>query len=268
MFSWLSSVTGVGSASPADEDRGDEAGAAAAGGGGGGGGGGVSSDGELPPQPSTPMTPGSDMSGQMAGMLGRAQLLEFFQQNMELFDVPEVKKRLSDAVRAGRDPAAVTTELQEELLMAMGIEPKFGIECLGRVSFCFKDDREVMLKLYELMAKEELACDEAELGPKAFAEKMEQMRKAQEQQMVLLKQLQKQPIEAQREFLSSLYSQSQVRNPQGEATMTSQEIWDFFQEQHRQRQPHQPQHAGRQPNEQQFNSGLRQGPGAELHQRC
>ncbi|KAH7307760.1 hypothetical protein KP509_22G076200 [Ceratopteris richardii] len=93
----------------------------------------------------------------------------------------DVKKRIEDAVKQRQEAVAVTTEIQEELLEEMGVEAKFGISCLGKVNAVYKDDRELMLRFYTLVTKEELACDEAELGSHAVQLKMQQFERIQDQ---------------------------------------------------------------------------------------
>jgi hypothetical protein len=60
-------------------------------------------------------------------------------------------------------------------------DPKFGIDCLGKVNSVYADDRELMIKFYDFVSREEMACEEAELGPEAFKQKMEHVKKIQQQ---------------------------------------------------------------------------------------
>ncbi|KAJ8441574.1 hypothetical protein Cgig2_003080 [Carnegiea gigantea] len=67
------------------------------------------------------------------------------------------------------------------------IDPGFGIGCLGKVNMVYENDRELMIRFYGFVAKEEMACDEAELGPDEFAEKICNQHKLQAQQLEMLK---------------------------------------------------------------------------------
>ncbi|KAH9575648.1 hypothetical protein CY35_01G121300 [Sphagnum magellanicum] len=147
---------------------------------------------------------------QSSGMLSKQQLLQLFQDCSAAFENQETKNRIADAVREKREAVTVTTEVQEELFIKMGIDPKFGIDCLGKVNSVYADDRELMIKFYDFVSREEMACEEAELGPEAFKQKMEHVKKIQQQM------------------------QSDMRHLQpstGNAAMSPQEIHDFFQRQ-------------------------------------
>ncbi|KAK3413002.1 hypothetical protein EUGRSUZ_I01645 [Eucalyptus grandis] len=115
------------------------------------------------------------------GMLSEDQLLHLFDRFSVLTSLPDVKKRISDAVQDRQEAVAVTTEIQEEIFQEMGIEPRFGIACLGRVNMVYENDRDLMIRFYKFVAKEEAACDEAEFGPDEFSERMVYQQKLQEQ---------------------------------------------------------------------------------------
>eukprot|EP00246_Nothoceros_aenigmaticus_P000634 TRINITY_DN10884_c0_g1_i1.p1 TRINITY_DN10884_c0_g1~~TRINITY_DN10884_c0_g1_i1.p1 ORF type:complete len:125 (-),score=24.32 TRINITY_DN10884_c0_g1_i1:98-472(-) len=115
----------------------------------------------------------------------------------------------------------------------MGIEPKFGIACLGKVNTVYKDDKELMLKFYEFISREEMACDEAELSPEAFQQKMQHFKRLQEQQLRMLQHLRGLPVDQQKDFIQGM--QSQMQSPQhevGSSVMTPQQIQEFLQRQH------------------------------------
>ncbi|KAF2910901.1 hypothetical protein DAI22_11g136700 [Oryza sativa Japonica Group] len=87
-------------------------------------------------------------------MMTRPQLLHLFSRFSFLTSLPEVKARIADAVRDKQEAVAVTTEIQEEILREMGIDPSFGIGCLGKVNVMYEDDMELMVKFYQFVAKE------------------------------------------------------------------------------------------------------------------
>ncbi|XP_010456171.1 PREDICTED: uncharacterized protein LOC104737649 isoform X1 [Camelina sativa] len=85
----------------------------------------------------------------------------------------DVKKRISDVVEDKKEAVAVTTAIQEEIFLEMGIEPGFGIGCLGKLNSASENDKELMIGFYKFLAsREEMACEEAELGPDGFEQKM------------------------------------------------------------------------------------------------
>lgn len=169
---------------------------------------------------------------QTTGMLSREQLLQLFDDFSLIVSKPDVKKRIADAVKQKQEAVAVTTEIQEELLEQMGVEPKFGIACLGKVNAIYKDDRELMLRFYAFVTKEELACDEAELGSNAFQQKMQQFEKIQDQQLQVLQRLRSLPIKEQQLFLEKLHDHmQQSQYEHGSSMLESAEIQEFFQKQ-------------------------------------
>ncbi|KAF5479829.1 hypothetical protein F2P56_000619 [Juglans regia] len=80
-----------------------------------------------------------------------------------------------------QEAVAVTTAIQEEIFLEMGVDPAFGLSCLGKVNVVFENDQDLMIRFYRFLAKEEMACDEAELGPEEFAERILSQQKLQEQ---------------------------------------------------------------------------------------
>ncbi|KAJ4775909.1 plant/protein [Rhynchospora pubera] len=111
-------------------------------------------------------------SGRNVEMLSREQLLHLFSRFSFLVSLPDAKKRILDAVRDKQEAIAVTTAIQEEILLEMGIDPGFGIGCLGKVNTVYENDMELMIKFFQFVAKEEMAIDEAELDPDEFAQKI------------------------------------------------------------------------------------------------
>ncbi|KAK8473259.1 hypothetical protein PHAVU_001G093200 [Phaseolus vulgaris] len=106
------------------------------------------------------------------GMLTREQLFHLFDRFIFLTSQPDVKKRIAGAVQDKQEAVAVTTAIQEEIFLEMGIDPRFGISCLGKVSTVYENDLDLVIQFYKFLSKEEVACDEAELGEEEFAEKL------------------------------------------------------------------------------------------------
>ncbi|CAL4988215.1 unnamed protein product [Urochloa decumbens] len=144
-------------------------------------------------------------------MLTREQLLHLFSRFSFLTSLPEVKQRIADAVR-DKEAVAVTTEIQEEILREMGVDPSFGIGCLGKVNLVYENDKDLMIKFYQFVAKEEMAIDEAELGPREMAEKLHAQQIQQEQQLNMLVEMRKYPPESQSVILETLHKQLEEAN--------------------------------------------------------
>lgn len=156
-------------------------------------------------------------------MMTRPQLLHLFSRFSFLTSLPEVKARIADAVRDKQEAVAVTTEIQEEILREMGIDPSFGIGCLGKVNVMYEDDMELMVKFYQFVAKEEMAIDEAELDPIEFAEKIHAQHKLQEQQLKMLIQMRKYNPESQSVILETLRKQLESANFDTDASILTPE---------------------------------------------
>ncbi|PKA55531.1 hypothetical protein AXF42_Ash006733 [Apostasia shenzhenica] len=142
-----------------------------------------------------------------SGMLSREQLLRLFSRFSFLTSQADVKKRIMDAVRDKQEAVAITTAIQEEILLEMGIDPRFGISCLGRVNAVYENDMELMIQFYKFVAKEEMAIDEAELEKDEFVDKMHNQQKIQEQQHEMLKQMRKFHPDNQSAILETLRKQ-------------------------------------------------------------
>ncbi|MQM14192.1 hypothetical protein Taro_047121 [Colocasia esculenta] len=207
---------------------------------------------------------------QSSGMLPREQLVYLFNRFAFLTSSPDVKQRIKEAVRdkqttigvlqdgwlwesgsarawliwslkfiqgcgklrlfSMQEAVAVTTTIQEEILLEMGIDPGFGIACLGKVNTIYEDDRDLMIQFYRFVAKEELACDEAELEPDEFAEKMYMQQKLQEEQLEMLKSIRKYSPGDQTLILEKLHQQMESSNFDNSiAVLTPEQIQETVQ---------------------------------------
>ncbi|XP_012070317.1 uncharacterized protein LOC105632529 [Jatropha curcas] len=160
---------------------------------------------------------------QSTGMLSREQLLILFDRFSQLTSQPDVKKRIADAVNDKQEAVAVTTAIQEAIFLEMRIDPSFGISCLGKVNKVYENDQDLMVRFYKFVANEEMACDEAELGPDEFSEKMQNQQKLQEQQLEMLKHMRKFHLDDQSAILEKLQQQMQNASFVGEASVMSPE---------------------------------------------
>ncbi|XP_034705801.1 uncharacterized protein LOC117929585 [Vitis riparia] len=162
-------------------------------------------------------------TSQNSGMLSRDQLLHLFNRFSFLTSQPDVKKRIADAVEDKQEAVAVTTAIQEEIFSEMGIDPRFGIACLGKVNMVYENDQDLMLRFYKFVAKEEVACEEAELGPDEFAERIHAQHKLQEQQLEMLKHMRKFHLDDQSVILEKLRQQMEKANFESEPSILSSE---------------------------------------------
>ncbi|ONK77793.1 uncharacterized protein A4U43_C02F10720 [Asparagus officinalis] len=171
---------------------------------------------------------GAPRDSERPKMLSREQLLHLFSRFAFLTSQPDVKKQIADAVKDKQEAVAVTTTLQEEILLEMGIDPRFGIACLGKVNSVYENDRDLMIQFYRFVAKEEMAIDEAELEANEFAEKMDNQQKMQEQQLEMLKYIRKFHPDDQSAVLESLHRQMEKANfDNSPAFLTVDQIQDI-----------------------------------------
>ncbi|KAM7509266.1 hypothetical protein LguiA_019719 [Lonicera macranthoides] len=163
------------------------------------------------------------MEYQSSGMLSIDQLLHLFNRFSFLTSHPDVKKRIADAVNDKQEAVAVTTAIQEEIFLEMGVDPRFGLACLGKVNMAYENNQDLMIRFYEFVANEEMACEEAELGPDKFAEKTEMQKKLQEQQLEMLKHMRNFHVDDQSAILEKLRQQMEEANFDSEASFLSVE---------------------------------------------
>ncbi|KAI5341415.1 hypothetical protein L3X38_020689 [Prunus dulcis] len=182
-------------------------------------------------------------------MLSREQLLHLFDRFSFLTSQPDVKKRIADGVEDKQEAVAITTAIQEEIFLEMGIDPRFGISSLGKVNEKYENDQDMMIRFYKFIARwgritrkvrifvlhvavssthlwnvrEEMACDEAELGADEFAERMHSQEKLQEQQLEMLKHMRKFPLDDQSAILEKLRQQMENADFDGAASVLSSE---------------------------------------------
>ncbi|KAK4765183.1 hypothetical protein SAY86_026273 [Trapa natans] len=154
-------------------------------------------------------------------MLSKEQLLHVFNRFSFLTSQPDVKKRIADAVQDKQEAVAVTTEIQEEIFREMGIDPRIGITCLGKVNMVYENDQDLMIQFYKFIAREEIACDEAELGPDGFAERMHNQQKLHQQQLDMLEQMRKFHLDDQLVILEKLRNHLETANFENEASVLS-----------------------------------------------
>ncbi|THF98046.1 hypothetical protein TEA_011695 [Camellia sinensis var. sinensis] len=168
---------------------------------------------------------GSDGECQSSGMLSKNQLLHLFDRFAFLTSQPEVKKRIADAVDDKQEAVAVTTAIQEEIFLEMGV---------ASCSVCDRISILSTIRVVTLISpspspptygndREELACEEAELGPDNFAGKMEMQLKLQEQQLEMLKHMRKFHLDDQSTILENLHQQMEAANFDDESSVFSVE---------------------------------------------
>ncbi|KAJ4830223.1 hypothetical protein Tsubulata_035759 [Turnera subulata] len=179
---------------------------------------------------------------QNSGMLSREQLLYLFTRFSDLISQPDVKQRIVDAVNEKQEAVAVTTAIQEGIFLEMGVVqqvgdgialacydmtayPRFGISCLGKVNLVYENDQDLMMRFYEFVADEEMACDEAELGPDGFAEKIRNQQELEGQQLEMLTHMRKFHLDDQSAILEKLHQEMENADFVSEASvLTSEQI--------------------------------------------
>nr|GMC95329.1 Septation ring formation regulator EzrA like [Ipomoea batatas] len=158
-----------------------------------------------------------------SGMLSKEQLLRLFDRFAFLTSQSDVKQRIADAVKDKQEAVAVTTAIQEEIFLEMGIDPRFGLACLGKVNMVYENDQDLMIRFYGFVAKEEMACEEAELGPNGFAEKMHMQHNLQERQLEMLKYMRNFHLDDQSAIIDKVRLKMEMANFDSEASVLSME---------------------------------------------
>ncbi|KAG5614740.1 hypothetical protein H5410_014564 [Solanum commersonii] len=105
--------------------------------------------------------------------------------------------------------------------------PQFGLACLGKINMTYESDRDLMIRFYEFVAKEEMACEEAELGPDRFAERLRMQQNLQEQQLEMLKYMRRFHMDDQSAILEKIHQQSNKANFEtGASVLTVEQMQD------------------------------------------
>ncbi|XP_024975073.1 uncharacterized protein LOC112513144 [Cynara cardunculus var. scolymus] len=152
-------------------------------------------------------------------MLSREELLHLFDRFSALISQPDVKKRIADAVNDNQEAVAVTTTIQEEILKEMGVDPAYGLACLGKINMDYENDQDLMVCFYSFVAKEEMACEEAELGPDEYCERLEMQHKLQQQQLEMLKEMRNYGVDDQSAILDMLRQQMEKEDFESESSL-------------------------------------------------
>ncbi|KAF5755231.1 hypothetical protein HanPI659440_Chr17g0681261 [Helianthus annuus] len=155
-------------------------------------------------------------------MLSREQLLYLFDRFNTLTSQPDVKKRIADAVNDNQEAVAVTTAIQEEILKEMGVDPTHGLACLGKINMEYENDQDLMISFYKFVAKEEMVCEEAELGPDEYAERLQSQQTLHQQQLEMLKHMRNYGADDQSAILEKL-RQKMEKEFESEASLLSVE---------------------------------------------
>ncbi|KAI3503569.1 hypothetical protein L1887_32015 [Cichorium endivia] len=154
-------------------------------------------------------------------MLSREQLLHLFDRFSTLTSQPDVKKRIADAVNDNQEAVAVTTAIQEEILKEMGVDPSYGLACLGKINMDFENDQDLMVRFYAFVAKEEMACEEAELGPDEYSERLQMQHNLHAQQLEMLKHMRNYGVDDQSTILEKLRQKMEKEEFESEAMVFS-----------------------------------------------
>nr|GEY43523.1 hypothetical protein [Tanacetum cinerariifolium] len=163
-------------------------------------------------------------------MLTREELIHLFDRFSDLTSHPNVKKRIADAVADNQEAVAVTTAIQEEILMEMGVDPAHGLACLGKLNMEYENDQDLMVRFYGFVAKEEMACEEAELGPEEYSERLQMQQNLHQRQLEMLKHMRSYGADDQSAILEKLRQQLEKEEFENEASLLSaEEIQDIVQ---------------------------------------
>jgi len=92
-----------------------------------------------------------------SGTLTSEVLIRFFEASEELFDNPDFLESLKQAVHEDYKKAVKAIDFaQEKIFESLGVQGKFGMECLGKVMEAFKDDPIFLLRFNIFVSRENL----------------------------------------------------------------------------------------------------------------
>ncbi|GKD95778.1 hypothetical protein Tco_1379675 [Tanacetum coccineum] len=152
------------------------------------------------------------------------------------------------------EAVAMTTAIQEEILGEMGVDPAHGLACLGKVNMEYENDQDLMgfelligvlvEKTYDIFLvmynhfvnpllgndREEMACEEAELGPEEYSERLQMQWNLHQQQLEMLKHMRSYGADDQSAILEKLRQKLEKEEFENEASLLSaEEIQDIVQ---------------------------------------
>ncbi|KAK6793613.1 hypothetical protein RDI58_007066 [Solanum bulbocastanum] len=160
-------------------------------------------------------------------MVSKEEFVHLFDRFALLICQPDVKQRIVDAVNHKQDAVAITTAIQEEIFSEIGIDPQFGLACLGKINMTYESDQDLMIRFYEFVAKEEMACEEGELGLDRFAERLTMQQNLQEQQLEMLKYMRNFHMDDQSAILEKIHQQLNKANFEtGASVLTVEQMQD------------------------------------------
>ncbi|KAF5735824.1 hypothetical protein HS088_TW15G01340 [Tripterygium wilfordii] len=160
---------------------------------------------------------------QSSGMLSREQLLQLFDRFSFITSRSDAKKRIAEALNDKQEAVAVTTAIQEEIFLEMGVDPRFGLSCLGKVNMAYENDKDLMVRFYKFVADEEMVYEETELGAEGFKENLHAQQKLREQQLGMLNEMRKFHLDDQSAILEKLHQHMENANFEGEVSVLSSE---------------------------------------------
>lgn len=105
----------------------------------------------------------------------------------------------------------------------MGVDPADGLACLGKVNMEYENDQDLMVRFYGFVAKEEMACEEAELGPDEYSKRLQMQENLHQQQLEMLKHMRNYGVEDQSAILEKLRQQMEKEEFECEASVLSVE---------------------------------------------
>eukprot|EP01147_Barroeca_monosierra_P004199 gene4199-6545_t len=114
---------------------------------------------------------------QHTGMLTKDQILIFCDKIKAQAQLPETKQRFKDLIAQGKPVEDAIVPLEKEVFLQMSIEPSHGQSCLKQVITTYQHDPQVMVAFQGMMEIQTLLCDEAELTPEQFQQRLSDFHK-------------------------------------------------------------------------------------------
>eukprot|EP00640_Fibrocapsa_japonica_P001741 CAMPEP_0113935036 /NCGR_PEP_ID=MMETSP1339-20121228/2266_1 /TAXON_ID=94617 /ORGANISM="Fibrocapsa japonica" /LENGTH=464 /DNA_ID=CAMNT_0000937049 /DNA_START=77 /DNA_END=1472 /DNA_ORIENTATION=+ /assembly_acc=CAM_ASM_000762 len=133
----------------------------------------------------------------------REQIMDFFEACNALMSLDETKQALEKYFADNKKaPNQMIIDMQRDMLEQLGFDKDFGVSCLNDINKDHEDDSELLASMQQFAMMAQLACREAMVGREEFRRQQEAMRKMQEIQAGIMKEVGDMSPAKEKEFLA------------------------------------------------------------------
>lgn len=140
------------------------------------------------------------------GDMEQSEVLEFFNACVSLMGTPEAKKELAAAYADTQEPPnELIISMQRDILSCLGIEPEFGVGCLGKA--VQNGSAEIRQEAQRFAMSAQRACQEAVMGTEKFEATMTAQAEAAARQQRLMASVNAMSAHERAEFMKRMGAQ-------------------------------------------------------------